>query len=105
MCIRDRYTCGQMVEEEYVGAVTCAISSRASILPKFAFLRMGVTSKGLSDMVEVNRGAAEGEVGRPEAVEVLSVSYTHLRAHETVLDLVCRLLLEKKKNAVSTGRH
>ena len=28
---------------------------------------------------------------------VLTVSYTHLRAHETVLDLVCRLLLEKKK--------
>ena len=27
----------------------------------------------------------------------LSVSYTHLRAHETVLDIVCRLLLEKKK--------
>ena len=29
---------------------------------------------------------------------VNAVSYTHLRAHETVLDLVCRLLLEKKKN-------
>ena len=28
---------------------------------------------------------------------VTTVSYTHLRAHETVLDLVCRLLLEKKK--------
>ena len=26
------------------------------------------------------------------------VSYTHLRAHETVLDLVCRLLLAKKKH-------
>ena len=26
-----------------------------------------------------------------------TVSYTHLRAHKTVLDLVCRLLLEKKK--------
>ena len=25
------------------------------------------------------------------------VSYTHLRAHETVLDIVCRLLLEKQK--------
>ena len=25
-----------------------------------------------------------------------SVSYTHLRAHETSQDLVCRLLLEKK---------
>ncbi|WDT38015.1 hypothetical protein PVA38_11835 [Streptococcus pneumoniae D39] len=29
-----------------------------------------------------------------------AVSYTHLRAHETVLDLVCRLLLEKKKNII-----
>ena len=27
-----------------------------------------------------------------------AVSYTHLRAHETREDLVCRLLLEKKKN-------
>ena len=26
------------------------------------------------------------------------VSYTHLRAHETPEHLVCRLLLEKKKN-------
>ena len=33
-----------------------------------------------------------------ESVAVLApVSYTHLRAHETVLDLVCRLLLAKKK--------
>jgi len=29
-------------------------------------------------------------------VVIIPVSYTHLRAHETVLDLVCRLLLEKK---------
>ena len=29
-------------------------------------------------------------------VAYTAVSYTHLRAHETVLDLVCRLLLEKK---------
>ena len=27
----------------------------------------------------------------------VAVSYTHLRAHETREDLVCRLLLEKKK--------
>eukprot|EP00657_Telonema_sp_P-1_P009991 TRINITY_DN4276_c0_g1_i1.p1 TRINITY_DN4276_c0_g1~~TRINITY_DN4276_c0_g1_i1.p1 ORF type:complete len:102 (-),score=39.36 TRINITY_DN4276_c0_g1_i1:17-322(-) len=31
-------------------------------------------------------------------VVIRSCLYTHLRAHETVLDLVCRLLLEKKKN-------
>ena len=30
------------------------------------------------------------------------VSYTHLRAHETVLDIVCRLLLEKKKNQLTS---
>ena len=29
-------------------------------------------------------------------LDVKSVSYTHLRAHETRHDLVCRLLLEKK---------
>ena len=28
---------------------------------------------------------------------ISTVSYTHLRAHETVLDLVCRLLLVNKK--------
>ena len=42
-----------------------------------------------------------------EVITVLSrraVSYTHLRAHETVLDLVCRLLLEKKKQTDNDGR-
>src|SRR5664280_676984 len=29
-----------------------------------------------------------------EVIRIGTVSYTHLRAHETVLDLVCRLLLE-----------
>ena len=33
---------------------------------------------------------------------IVPVSYTHLRAHETVLDLVCRLLLEKKKKVKTT---
>ena len=33
----------------------------------------------------------------PRERGVCAVSYTHLRAHETVLDLVCRLLLEKKR--------
>src|SRR5450756_1287142 len=33
----------------------------------------------------------------PVRRQVIPVSYTHLRAHETRHDLVCRLLLEKKK--------
>ena len=36
-------------------------------------------------------------------IGVIAVSYTHLRAHETVLDLVCRLLLEKKN--IQQERH
>ena len=32
-------------------------------------------------------------------IPIAPVSYTHLRAHETVLDLVCRLLLEKKNTS------
>ena len=36
-----------------------------------------------------------------KGVTVLNaVSYTHLRAHETVLDLVCRLLLEKNNSKI-----
>src|SRR5450756_2987926 len=33
------------------------------------------------------------------------VSYTHLRAHETRHDLVCRLLLEKKKKKNTNNRY
>ena len=42
---------------------------------------------------------APARAGRAETTRpgLQPVSYTHLRAHETVLDLVCRLLLEKKK--------
>src|SRR5450759_4635779 len=32
---------------------------------------------------------------KPTSISSRSVSYTHLRAHETRHDLVCRLLLEK----------
>src|SRR5450759_2332757 len=45
---------------------------------------------------------AKNETGYKNLVKLTSigyiaVSYTHLRAHETRHDLVCRLLLEKKK--------
>ena len=41
-----------------------------------------------------------GEEQRPAPV-----SYTHLRAHETVLDLVCRLLLEHTKYNITLIHH
>ena len=43
------------------------------------------------------KGSILDEPVRERLRELGPVSYTHLRAHETVLDLVCRLLLEKKK--------
>ena len=42
-----------------------------------------------TDYIETDNGLIEVDSRK-------TVSYTHLRAHETVLDLVCRLLLEKK---------
>jgi len=65
--------------------------SRADVMGE-DMVRLGSVGRAQS-CVEVRVDAPPGEAG-----EVLAVSYTHLRAHETVLDLVCRLLLEKKKN-------
>ena len=55
---------------------------------------------GLRPRLDLVKGTGDG--GRGAFFDHLqpdfgAVSYTHLRAHETVLDLVCRLLLEKKK--------
>ena len=55
---------------------------------------------GLARALVVNSGianAATGTIGLENARLTAAVSYTHLRAHETRHDLVCRLLLEKKK--------
>ena len=53
------------------------------------------------DLFSRSRHARVDGASEPGVVERMQwlapVSYTHLRAHETVLDLVCRLLLEKKK--------
>ena len=59
------------------------------------------------EIIDINMGCPAKNVYRRAAgsallrdeplVGAIPVSYTHLRAHETVLDIVCRLLLEKKK--------
>src|SRR5450756_3176331 len=53
-------------------------------------------------VVDDGSGDRTSEIARSRGVHVVTlpfnpVSYTHLRAHETRHDLVCRLLLEKKK--------
>ena len=48
--------------------------------------------------------SAAANVTLTDAVSSNPVSYTHLRTHETVLDLVCRLLLEKKNTTLQMMR-
>ena len=66
--------------------IPCLDVDRGRVVKGVKFLDI----RDAGDPVEVAR--RYNEQGADEAV-----SYTHLRAHETVLDLVCRLLLEKKK--------
>ena len=73
MCIRDR----QGPDKQY--AVATFDEAYEEILTRIHKLRMKFTAN--EEIVQ----------------NVDPVSYTHLRAHETVLDLVCRLLLEKKQ--------
>src|SRR5665811_2612361 len=64
---------------------------------ELAVLAPGHAQQALVDALAGTRPSLGGH-RRPGAgagaVALAAVSYTHLRAHETVLDLVCRLLLE-----------
>ena len=53
------------------------------------------TAAMLTTFNEIDMGPVM-ELRKRRQEAFVAVSYTHLRAHETVLDLVCRLLLEKK---------
>ena len=51
----------------------------------------------MDDDIAIEEASESSDTYQTDEDEIETVSYTHLRAHETVLDLVCRLLLEKKK--------
>ena len=76
MCIRDRD----------MGATGALVYHARGVGPRERLGLLGIAIEAEKEVVSIL-----------VASDYEAVSYTHLRAHETVLDLVCRLLLEKKK--------
>ena len=68
----------EMCIRDRSSVTTLSVSAAAFSVPVVSLLSVAATAESVS-----GTGA---------------VSYTHLRAHETRHDLVCRLLLEKKKS-------
>src|SRR5664279_3434829 len=58
--------------------------------------KQGSAGFEVSPSVQLNVPLQQTEIGIKYTYGLYSVSYTHLRAHETDSYLVCRLLLEKK---------
>src|SRR5664280_3462807 len=71
---------------------TCWRIAEAECGPAIRLDRTSISAKPTATLIRNRRKNTHSARHR-----VVAVSYTHLRAHETVLDLVCRLLLEKKK--------
>src|SRR5665811_12360 len=117
MCIRDRRDVTATIEND--GLIAASIMAKkvasgtsALVLDikvgRGAFMRDLERARGLGRLCRLIGDAYErpttciytgmdAPLGRTVGNRLEAVSYTHLRAHETVLDLVCRLLLEKKK--------
>ena len=110
MCIRDRLNLARGLAEMGVpilGTSWDAIDlaeDRGRFGNLLAELDIPMPANGMAVSVAEARRVAR-QIGYPVLVRpsyvlggrAMAVSYTPLRAHETVLDLVCRLLLEKTK--------
>eukprot|EP00657_Telonema_sp_P-1_P012097 TRINITY_DN83_c0_g1_i12.p1 TRINITY_DN83_c0_g1~~TRINITY_DN83_c0_g1_i12.p1 ORF type:complete len:107 (-),score=26.13 TRINITY_DN83_c0_g1_i12:89-409(-) len=98
MCIRDRYLALEDGPPIFSQDNTCPDLLIASLVPQKRFRVRGYhpVSPDFPDC-STNNSAITCRLFPVRSPLLRAVSYTHLRAHETVLDLVCRLLLEKKK--------
>src|SRR5665811_2295305 len=93
---------------ERIGKLPVVIGDKAGFIANallFGYLNHAVdmfesryaTREDIDAAMQLGCGLPMGPLALVDLIGLDTVSYTHLRAHETVLDLVCRLLLEKKK--------
>ena len=99
MCIRDRLKAIQKeLGEIDEGKDEAAGINKAILKAKMPKLVQEKCLAELKKLKSMSPMSAEATVVRNYLDWMTAVSYTHLRAHETKANLVCRLLLEKKKN-------
>src|SRR5664279_5532627 len=93
--------------EQTVGGYAATASPAGE--PSMVWVKPGCQRRNWSARSSLIRQGAEGrpvvrhddDPGPQQRPDRAPVSYTHLRAHETDSYLVCRLLLEKKKNTTN----
>ena len=82
-----------LIHDVFYAGLAKYLGNAPSFIGKYDDIKGG---EYLDDVVIVDQSPI-GKSPRSNPISYIqAVSYTHLRAHETVLDLVCRLLLEKK---------
>src|SRR5678809_1615838 len=115
MCIRDRvlnYACVArlIMKEGHAGGAVVADGLTGRNVEVRARTVVNATGPWSDDLRSLDDGGSasvhgskgahiavpRARLGNRSAITMMSVSYTHLRAHETGRNLVCRLLLEKK---------
>ena len=92
MCIRDSSYVAPLADFSFAGDPTVAFTDLSTNTPSAWDWEFGDGATS-TEQNPTHTYLIDGDYN----VCLTAVSYTHLRAHETVLDLVCRLLLEKKK--------
>src|SRR5674536_390436 len=97
MCIRDSVDGGgQSAASFYLVRQAATSSLSFNARRELRSLRRSSWRTWRAPTTDTDSSAPTITMGAPRAR--VPVSYTHLRAHETPEHLVCRLLLEKKKN-------
>ena len=96
--LKGQYRINEQIRAKEVRIVSDDIEPK--VYPIFQALKMAEEKE--LDLVEISPNA-QPPVCRIIDYSKFPVSYTHLRAHETRHDLVCRLLLEKKNTSITNS--